>query len=177
MLAAFIELLAQAPVEEAHKTAAEEGRDIILAMLVVGLIFVGVDAPRRPVPARRPQAAQQLGPLDPRELSAHDSGRMRPDLPTGTVTLVFTDVEGSTRLLHELGAASYAEALAQHRALIRQACLAEGGVEVDTQGDAFFFAFPTAPGATAAVAAFTRALAEGPDPRTGRPAHGLTPGH
>ena len=42
MLAAFIELLAQAPVEEAHKTAAEEGRDIILAMLVVGLIFVGV---------------------------------------------------------------------------------------------------------------------------------------
>ena len=59
MLAAFIELLAQAPVEEAHKTAAEEGRDIILAMLVVGLIFVGVDAPRRPVPARRAQAAQQ----------------------------------------------------------------------------------------------------------------------
>ena len=42
MLAAFIELLAQAPVEEAHKTAAEERRDIILAMLVVGLIFVGV---------------------------------------------------------------------------------------------------------------------------------------
>ncbi len=42
MLAAFIELLAQAPAEEAHKTAAEEGRDIILAMLVVGLIFVGV---------------------------------------------------------------------------------------------------------------------------------------
>ena len=42
MLATFIELLAQAPVEEAHKTAAEEGRDIILAMLVVGLIFVGV---------------------------------------------------------------------------------------------------------------------------------------
>ena len=42
MLAVFLELLAQAPVEEAHKTAAEEGRDIILAMLVVGLIFVGV---------------------------------------------------------------------------------------------------------------------------------------
>ena len=63
MLAAFLELLAQAPVEEAHKTAAEEGRDIILSMLVVGLIFVGVAAARRPVPARRPQAAQQQRPL------------------------------------------------------------------------------------------------------------------
>jgi hypothetical protein len=42
MLAMFLELLAQAPAEEAHKTAAEEGRDIILSMLVVGLIFVGV---------------------------------------------------------------------------------------------------------------------------------------
>ena len=42
MLATFLQLLAQAPAEEAHKTAAEEGRDIILSMLVVGLIFVGV---------------------------------------------------------------------------------------------------------------------------------------
>jgi heme/copper-type cytochrome/quinol oxidase subunit 2 len=42
MLATFVNFLAQAPVEEAHKTAAEEGRDIILSMLVVGLIFVGV---------------------------------------------------------------------------------------------------------------------------------------
>ena len=42
MLATFLQLLAQAPAEEAHKTAAEEGRDIVLSMLVVGLIFVGV---------------------------------------------------------------------------------------------------------------------------------------
>ena len=42
MLATFVSLLAQAPVEEAHKSAAEEGRDIVLSMLVVGLIFVGV---------------------------------------------------------------------------------------------------------------------------------------
>jgi class 3 adenylate cyclase len=61
-------------------------------------------------------------------------------LPTGTVTLLFTDVEGSTRLLHELGAEAYAEALAHHRGLIREACAAHGGVEVDTQGDAFFVA-------------------------------------
>ena len=74
------------------------------------------------------------------------------DLPTGTVTFLFTDVEGSTKLLHELGAEGYAEALAEHRQVIREACAAGGGVEVDTQGDAFFFAFPTAPGAVAAAA-------------------------
>jgi class 3 adenylate cyclase len=87
---------------------------------------------------------------------------MRADLPSGTVTFLFTDVEGSTRLLHELGAEGYAEALAEHRRVIREACAAEGGVEVDTQGDAFFFAFPTAPGALAAADAFTEALASGP---------------
>ena len=87
---------------------------------------------------------------------------MRSDLPSGTVTFLFTDVEGSTRLLHELGAEAYAEALAEHRRVIRNACAAEGGVEVDTQGDAFFFAFPTAPGALAAASAFTQELASGP---------------
>jgi class 3 adenylate cyclase len=67
-------------------------------------------------------------------------------LPTGTVTFLFTDVEGSTALLHELGPAGYAEALAEHRRVLREAVAGEGGVEVDTQGDAFFFVFPTAPG-------------------------------
>ena len=84
------------------------------------------------------------------------------ELPTGTVTFLFTDVEGSTKLLHELGAEVYADALAEHRHVIREACGAEGGVEVDTQGDAFFFAFPTAPGALAAAAAFTGELSTGP---------------
>jgi predicted ATPase/class 3 adenylate cyclase len=87
---------------------------------------------------------------------------MRDDLPSSTVTFLFTDVEGSTRLLHSLGAEAYAAALAEHRRVIRDACAAEGGVEVDTQGDAFFFAFPTAPGAIAAASAFTEALASGP---------------
>jgi predicted ATPase/class 3 adenylate cyclase len=85
-----------------------------------------------------------------------------PDLPSGTVTFLFTDVEGSTRLLHDLGAEAYAEALAEHRRVIRAACAGEGGVEVDTQGDAFFFAFPTAPGAVRAAAAMSSALASGP---------------
>ena len=87
---------------------------------------------------------------------------MRDDLPSGTVTFLFTDVEGSTRLLHELGAAAYADALAEHRRLIREACAAHDGIEVDTQGDAFFFAFPTAPSALAGAHAFIEALSPGP---------------
>jgi predicted ATPase/class 3 adenylate cyclase len=87
---------------------------------------------------------------------------MRRDIPSGTVTFLFTDVEGSTRLLHELGAEVYARALTEHRAAVRDACVANGGVEVDTQGDAFFFAFPTAPGAVAAARAMTETLASGP---------------
>ncbi len=85
---------------------------------------------------------------------------MRRDLPSGTVTFLFTDVEGSTKLLRELGEKGYADALAAHRSVIREACASEGGVEVDTQGDAFFFAFPTAPGALAAAGALTERLAD-----------------
>src|SRR5689334_6864195 len=87
---------------------------------------------------------------------------MRVNLPTGTVTFLFTDVEGSTRLLHELGAEAYARALDEHRRLLRDAFAAHGGVEVDTQGDAFFVAFPTAAGAVDAAAAAQRELATGP---------------
>jgi predicted ATPase/class 3 adenylate cyclase len=87
---------------------------------------------------------------------------MRRDLPAGTVTFLFTDVEGSTTLLHELGAEAYAEKLAEHRGVVREACTARGGVEVDTQGDAFFVAFPTAAGALEAARAITEELASGP---------------
>ncbi|TMK78989.1 MAG: hypothetical protein E6G45_04845 [Actinobacteria bacterium] len=58
-------------------------------------------------------------------------------MPSGTVTFLFTDIEGSTRLLSELGDA-YAGALAEHRQALRDASSAHGGVEVDTQGDTFF---------------------------------------
>jgi predicted ATPase len=75
---------------------------------------------------------------------------------------MFTDVEGSTKLLHELGAEAYADALAEHRRVVREACREHGGVEVDTQGDAFFFAFPTAPRAIAAAERMTATLADGP---------------
>ena len=87
---------------------------------------------------------------------------MHEKFPTGTVTFLFTDVEGSTRLLRELGLDRYAEELAEHRRLIRQACTDNDGVEVDTQGDAFFFAFPAASPAVAAAAQLTESLAAGP---------------
>jgi predicted ATPase len=87
---------------------------------------------------------------------------VREDLPTGTVTLLFTDVEGSTKLLHELGDDRYAQALAAHRRVIREACSQHGGVEVDTQGDAFFFAFVAARAALAAAAELTETLSSGP---------------
>jgi predicted ATPase len=86
---------------------------------------------------------------------------MRSDLPSGTVTFLFTDVEGSTKLLHELGPAGYAAALAEHRRIVRQAFVAQGGVEVDTQGDAFFVAFPTERGALAAARAINEGLDTG----------------
>jgi len=87
---------------------------------------------------------------------------VRRDLPSGTVTFLFTDVEGSTKLLQELGAEAYAAALGEHRRILRAAFDAHGGVEVDTQGDAFFVAFPTAPGALTAAGNMTEALAGGP---------------
>ena len=87
---------------------------------------------------------------------------MRTDLPSGTVTFLFADVEGSTRLLHELGENGYAEALSEHRRLIREACARHDGVEVDTQGDAFFYAFPTAQGALEAARQAQKALDPAP---------------
>ena len=86
---------------------------------------------------------------------------MRADLPTGTVTFLFTDIEGSTRLLHELGAEGYAEALAEHRRVCRGVWAAHDGVEVDTAGDAFFVAFARASDALGAAGAAQEALVAG----------------
>jgi len=80
-------------------------------------------------------------------------------LPTGTVTFLFSDIEGSTRLAQELGP-RWSDVLTEHRALLREAFVANGGVEVSTEGDSFFVAFPTAAGAVGAAAAGQRALAE-----------------
>jgi YVTN family beta-propeller protein len=78
--------------------------------------------------------------------------------PRGTVTFLFTDVEGSTRLLKQLRD-SYGSVLAEHQRLLREAFAAHGGEEVDTQGDAFFYVFSRARDAAAAAADGQRALA------------------
>ncbi len=83
------------------------------------------------------------------------------DLPSGTVTLLFTDIEGSTALLHSLGDA-YADVLAEHRGILRAAFAKHGGVEVDTQGDAFFYAFTRAGEAVEAASEGQVGLAESP---------------
>jgi predicted ATPase/class 3 adenylate cyclase len=80
------------------------------------------------------------------------------DLPTGTVTFLFTDIEGSTRLLQELGE-EYRAVQDRHAELVREANGAEGGHEVRTEGDSFFAAFPTPAGAVRAAVAAQRSLA------------------
>src|SRR5579864_1141640 len=79
-------------------------------------------------------------------------------LPDGTVTLLFTDIEGSTRLLQLLGD-EYAGVLQQHHQIIRDAVREYEGTEVDTQGDAFFVAFGSATAALSAAISAQRGLA------------------
>ena len=80
------------------------------------------------------------------------------ELPTGTVTFLFTDIEGSTRLLKRLGA-RYADVLEEHHRLLRRVFAEFDGREVDTQGDALFVAFPRAKDAAAGAVAAQQALA------------------
>ena len=83
-------------------------------------------------------------------------------LPTGTVTFLFTDIEGSTRLLQELGGAEYGELQDRHAAIMRAAIASGEGVEIRTEGDSFFAVFPTPSGAVRAAVDAQRALAEHP---------------
>jgi class 3 adenylate cyclase len=78
------------------------------------------------------------------------SGAMS-QLPSGTVTFVFSDIEGSTALLKQLGDEAYAAVLGRHRQLVREASAAHNGLEIDTQGDAFFYSFSRARDAVAAA--------------------------
>src|SRR6266487_2606288 len=109
------------------------------------------------LPARCTQAESSLGTA----FETAPSFEKMSELPTGTVTFLFTDIEGSTRLLHELGD-DYADALAEHRRVLREAFARHGGVEVDTQGDAFFVAFVRVKDALAAAAEGRQALDCGP---------------
>jgi len=87
---------------------------------------------------------------------------VRPELPSGTVTFVFTDVEGSTALLERLGAEGYKEVLAQHRSALRGAFAAHSGHEVDEAGDGLFYAFGSASEAVKAVREAMASLDGGP---------------
>jgi predicted ATPase/DNA-binding SARP family transcriptional activator len=87
------------------------------------------------------------------------SVKARRELPSGTVTYLFTDVEESTRLMQQLGD-RYVTLLEEHRNLLRGVFEAHGGVEVDTQGDAFFVAFGSARGAVGAAQAVQDRLTE-----------------
>jgi len=104
------------------------------------------------------------------------------ELPTGTVTFLFTDIEGSTALLKELRE-GYLAVLDEHHRILRKAVEEQDGREIDNQGDSFFFAFPRARDAAAAAVAAQTALASHPWPRgvplrvrmglhTGEPEHG-----
>ena len=84
------------------------------------------------------------------------------DLPRGIVTFLFTDIEDSTLLLRELGSERYGAALADHRTVVRESVARHGGIEVDTQGDAFFVAFADAGAAVGAAAEAQDRLAPGP---------------
>jgi len=85
------------------------------------------------------------------------------ELPTGTITLLFTDIEGSTRLLQELGE-TYQPLLVEHQRLIRAALAQHGGHEVQTTGDGFFLAFPRAHAAVAFAVATQQAVLRHPWP-------------
>jgi predicted ATPase/class 3 adenylate cyclase len=125
------------------------------------------------LPLRHPQDRSII----PR--SRHTLCGVKRVLPPGTVTLVFTDIEGSTRLLDELGEA-YGTVLGDHRRLLRAVWAEHGGVEVDTEGDAFFVAFAEAPAAVSATIEAQRRLAahawaDGRAPRVRMGVHTGTP--
>jgi predicted ATPase/class 3 adenylate cyclase len=118
----------------------------VVAVLGVVAMLLGLGLALR----RRRQA--------PRETPATEPAVRSGPLPTGTVTFLFTDIEGSTRLLQELGD-RYAAVRDEHAAILRHAIEAGGGVEVSTEGDSFFVAFPSPVGAVRAAVAAQRGLA------------------
>ena len=84
--------------------------------------------------------------------------------PSGTITFLFSDIEGSTRLEQEVGTARYAELRERHREILRSAFLVHGGAEQGTEGDSFFVVFGSAREAVAAAIEAQRALAAEPWP-------------
>jgi class 3 adenylate cyclase len=112
-------------------------------------------------------AVQGFRELDLVGRIAADVGRSRPDLsravsPDGTVTVLFTDIEGSTQLTESLGDAEWIRVLRAHNALIRDQVAAHSGIEVKSQGDGFMLAFASAEDALRCAIEIQRALVEAP---------------
>jgi predicted ATPase/class 3 adenylate cyclase len=126
------------------------------------IVFIGRAEQAHTAAPRVGAACRRAGRRGWRSLRGSGILSVVSDLPTGTVTFLFTDIAGSTKLVRDLGAEAYAHALAEHRKLLRAAFTRQGGAEVDTQGDAFFVAFPTAPGALQAAADALEAFSAGP---------------
>ena len=137
---------------------------LMLALYLSGRQAEGLEAYRQ----GRRLLADELG-LEPGEelrrlekaILAQDPGlavAAMAELPSGTVTFLFTDIEGSTQLVKELGS-RYSEARAEHQRILRAAFAAHGGREVDTQGDSFFAAFRRGKDAVAAAVDAQRGLA------------------
>jgi hypothetical protein len=136
----------------------DDGTNWRALQLTATLGVPGPESPRSDMPAQA--AAHFKGFSNPAPWSGTTlSMSSAAELPRGTVTFLFTDIEGSTRLLKQLRD-HYEKALDEHQRILRAAFDEHGGREIDTQGDSFFVAFPRAKDAVAAAVEAQRALAE-----------------
>jgi transcriptional regulator with XRE-family HTH domain len=146
-------------VNDLERGARQSPRKDTVALLAEALGMADEERAAFEAAARRAtrRAASETNTAGPPSAVQRES--TAPALPSGTVTLLFSGLEDSTILLQRFGAQRYEVARAEHLRLLRAACAEHGGIELDTQGDAFFVAFPTVPGALAAAAQSQQALA------------------
>jgi predicted ATPase/class 3 adenylate cyclase len=146
-------------INDLERGVRQTPRKDTVALLAAALGLSGEERTAFEVAARRGmgRAAPAPSPTSPPPAVTDESAA--PALPTGTVTFLFTDIEGSTRLLQQLGSERYAALEAEHHRVVRAACAAHSGREVDTAGDSFFVAFARAAEAVAVAAQAQRALA------------------
>jgi predicted ATPase/class 3 adenylate cyclase len=149
-------------INDLERGARQRPRKDTVALLADALGLSAEDRTRFETAARGSAARQSAAanPVNPPSAARGESSA----LPTGTVTFLVTDLEGSTRLLQELGASRYAMLQAEHRQLLRAAMTVHGGHEVDSQGDSSFSVFAIASSAVAAAVAAQRAMAAHPWP-------------
>jgi predicted ATPase/class 3 adenylate cyclase/DNA-binding XRE family transcriptional regulator len=157
-------------INDLERGVRQTPRKDTVALLIVALELVGEERTHFEAAARRStgRAAPEASTARPPSAGQGEAipSALAPELPlpTGTVTFLFTDIEGSTRLLQHLGAERYAILLTEHRRLLQSAIAGHGGREVDNQGDSYFTVFPTVGEALAATAAAQRTFAAHPWP-------------